>query len=142
MTRLFLLSLTITLLNIFTPVLAASGDVFLVYRPDDQGRIATVSGEKWMDNAPEAGKNVPAGSMVLKFIPESNDNDPWHYTRQNNRLVYTPPAEPTPPPATPVDENKTAKDAASDISISNETFIKILRKEIGAGTKVNVNLGL
>lgn len=139
MTRLFLFLLTITLLNTFTPALAAPGDVWLVYRPDDQGRIATTSGERWMDKAPESGKNVPSGCMVLKFVPEDGDNNPWNYTRQNNRLVHTPPAlpavaEPEPDP-TP---DMTIKEAAVDARVSDSKFIKMLRENIAADKKIGL----
>lgn len=141
--RLFLLTLAITLLNSFTPVLAAPGDVWLVYRPDEQGRIATTSGERWMDNAPEPGKNVPAGSMVLKFIPEEGDKDPWNYTRQNNRLVHTPPAPPVvaEPEPDPIAE-LTIKEAAVDARVSDSKFIKMLRENIAADKTVDVKIGL
>lgn len=128
--RLFLLSLAITLASSFSPVLAAPGDIFIVFRPDAQGRYPSQSGERWSELPPEPGKNIPANSLVLKLILEQGDENPWHYKRTGTGLVYDPPKKEEPviaPENTEQKISRAVKEKAADSKLSDAEWLKLFR---------------
>lgn len=128
--RLIFLSLTITLLNIFAPVLAASGDVFIVYRPNEQGQYPSKSHEKWLENPPVIGVNVPANCIVEKFIQTGSDTNLDHYKRTSTGIVCDPPKIEEPvilPETTDAKIVRVLKEKAADSELSDTEWLKLFR---------------
>ena len=125
--RLFFLLLTITLLNIFSPVLAASGDVYLVFRPDSQGHYPTTTTEKWVDKPPILGKEVPADSLIEKFIEVDNDKNLDNYKRTSTGIVHEPPVIDEPVESVDSKLSRVIKEKASDSELSDAAWLKLFR---------------